>query len=355
MSEKSGNGKEKRKILIALPCYRTMEAEAVDSLCQVITWSNRHLEGYSVEMKMAARQQVVVARSGLAQHALDHDFEYILFIDDDHVWPVDVIARLLAHRKEAVSAVYFRRTPPYGPVAFRGVKLDNGEVVYERLRGDEKGLQPVDAVGMGCFLLEVDILKKMEQPFFVMEGRQGSDMHFSWRIRELGIPIYLDCDLVVGHLGDRPIVGRELRDLYNENNAIGVAFMSNVTVSPSALLIGLEERLTPRDKIKRLELRVSIYHDDYAALRQLGILYIDAQRFEEAEVVLKKCIELTKTNGERQHLLSALYYLGNVYWEQKKIKEAEQAYKECLQIERHHIKAAERLVVIKKLYNGSAG
>lgn len=332
-----------KKILIALPCYRTMEAESVNSLCQVLTWSHQHLPGYTVELKMAARQQVVVARSGLAQYALDNCFDYILYIDDDHIWPPDVIHRLLSHNVRAVSALYYRRMPPYGPVAFKGVTISNGDVLYERLRGDETGLLSIDAVGMGCFLLDVEVLKQMSQPFFVMEGREGSDIHFSRRIRDLNIPIYLDADLVVGHLGDRPNVGRELWSLSREDSRVSAALSggSDVTVPSSALHLDYEQQLTIPDKIERLKLRLSIDPSSPGAYRELGVLFKDSNRPKEAVQAFQTCIAFAREAGDTPQIVSAQFYLGTLYQQQNEIANAKQAFRQCLELEPNHRKAAE--------------
>jgi len=338
--------KKKKKILIALPCYRTMEAESVNSLCQLLLWSENNLADYSIEFKIAARQQVVVARNGLAKYALDNKFDYVLFLDDDHVWPKDVLKELLTHKKEAVSALYFRRTPPYGAVMFKGVCLSNSSIHYERIPPSGEGLIEVDAVGMGCFLLKIKTLKKLSYPFFVLEDRRGSDMHFSQRLREKDIKIYVDMDLAIGHLGDRPVVDKEAYFLFEENKDIGSFFKEDITAASPPCTD--EEKFSVQDKLKQLKLRVEVNPENSEALRALGLGYVALKKFNKAVAAFKEAISYAHERKQKKYELSSSYYLGEVFLKQKKYSLAKTAFERCLELEPNHKMAKKQLGNCKK-------
>lgn len=332
-----------QKILIALPCYRTMEAEAVNSLCQLLAWSHHNLDGYTVDVKIAARQQVVLARNGLADYALANGYDHLFFIDDDHVWPSDIISRLLKHANDAVSALYFRRVPPFGPVAFQGVALSSGAIEYQRLPVAMGGLVEVDATGMGAFLLKVDVLKKLKQPFFVLEDRTGSDIHFCRKIRQAGVSIYVDYDTVVGHLGDRPIIDQNFCRSMIEEPEVAALFQTDLTVTPAPQSFDEFKDLSDADRIKLLSLRVKYYPGDYGARRDLGLLYKTIGKPDQALQELDEALKRARQKKDKKYCASILFHQGLLCKEQGDREKALAAFSHCLEYSPDNRKAARYL------------
>lgn len=67
-------------------------------------------------------------------------------------------------------------------------------------------------------------------------------------------------------------------------------------------------------------------HEDSCALCGLGMVYHEQQREQEAEVVLKKALDLNPADD------CAINYLGRVYYKQEKYKEAIEIFRKELQI-----------------------
>src|SRR5947208_1793411 len=60
----------------------------------------------------------IIGRNKLAQRAIDAGAEWLMFIDDDHTFPKDLLLRLLAHDKPVVGALYMQRMVPFAPIAY---------------------------------------------------------------------------------------------------------------------------------------------------------------------------------------------------------------------------------------------
>lgn len=137
----------------------------------------------------------------------DPPLTHLFFLDQDVIVPPYTVERLLSHNLDVVGAVYFGKDSQHLPVAFQ---LEP----FERLRQIfSDGLQPVDGIGMGATLINLDVFRKMKEHFqdewwfrctSSPEGNEvshtGEDIWFAQRCKTLGIPIYLDCSLQCEHI-----------------------------------------------------------------------------------------------------------------------------------------------------------
>ena len=76
----------------------------------------RHPPNTNVDWALSPH--IAEARNTLVRRSLDAGSEWILFLDDDHVYPSDLLMRLLAHEQDIVCSLYLRRAKPFAPVAF---------------------------------------------------------------------------------------------------------------------------------------------------------------------------------------------------------------------------------------------
>ena len=167
------------------------------------------------------------ARNSIAGAALNMyrngDATHLLWLDDDMLPPErapgmpGMAERLLAHGKRIVSGLYFGESTL--PVAhqLRKVReilppqrfLENRQQLVRVDPND--GLIEVGAVGFGGVLMEISILDELEkqwpreEPFQYHVAGVGEDYFFCSRLEAMGIPIYLDTSLCLGHLKYRAI------------------------------------------------------------------------------------------------------------------------------------------------------
>jgi hypothetical protein len=129
---------------------------------------------------------------------------HILWLDADMTFPPDAALRLLAHDREIVAANYVTRVPPSRPTAKR-----DGQCVSSIVAS---GLEQVDHVGMGVFLMKTPVVQDLPHPrFWYSTLTETEDVYFCRLLRAAGRTIFIDHDLskYVGHVGQHTY--RELR------------------------------------------------------------------------------------------------------------------------------------------------
>lgn len=142
-------------------------------------------------------------RHRLATAALKAGCDWLLWLDSDMRFPVDALLQLLARGESVVAANYTSRQPPFCPTAVG----QDGKRAYTDY--DSAGLEEVQSIGMGVFLVNAELLKKIPAPWFMLTWSEkhhdygGEDGYFCIRLREAGAKIWLDHDLShdVTHMG----------------------------------------------------------------------------------------------------------------------------------------------------------
>lgn len=121
---------------------------------------------------------------------------HVLWLDADMTFPPDTALRLLAHHRDVVAANYMTRVAPSRPTARR-----DGQCISS---ADATGLEDVDLVGMGVFLMKTSVVATIPSPrFWYSTPTETEDVFFCRLLRAAGHTIYVDHDLSrdVGHVG----------------------------------------------------------------------------------------------------------------------------------------------------------
>lgn len=141
----------------------------------------------------------ILGRNSCVTQALDKGAEWLMFLDDDHVFPPGIVKRLLSHDVDVVGALYLQRMMPFAPVAY---EHKDAEGVYHSVNLHNHGetdLIEVAAVGTGGMLIRSEVFRAMEPPWFE-HGRASEDLIFCDAVRELGISVYCDLGARMGHI-----------------------------------------------------------------------------------------------------------------------------------------------------------
>jgi hypothetical protein len=158
------------------------------------------------------------ARDQAVANMLQHGFSHLMFVDDDVCIPPDSIPRLLAHGRDIVSGLYYRRALPLAPVMLKNDAQGNPQWITE---WNPKGaLIEVDLVGAGCLLVHRRVYERLKPPWFIWELeesvtkwiRQGmgepvedkllsEDFSFCRRAQRMGFSILVDTGVACEHIG----------------------------------------------------------------------------------------------------------------------------------------------------------
>jgi len=142
----------------------------------------------------------ILGRNKLAKMAVEQGQEWLMFLDDDHTFPEDLLLRLLAHDLPVVGALYLQRQMPFMPIAY-ATKDDEGIYWPVDLNAHgENELVTVRGLGTGGMLIRTEIFRELEYPWFE-HGTASEDLIFCDRVYEAGLgPIYCDLGARMGHL-----------------------------------------------------------------------------------------------------------------------------------------------------------
>lgn len=179
------------------------------------------------------RMSIDNMRNFCGEQAIEQKCDYLLFIDDDVLVPVETLARLVSHNKDVVAGVTHIRGYPFHPMAFDFSKaqktryghhfVDN---YFDRARRAKNGgLIRVDAVGFSCCLIKTSLLKRYRKhfekqgqpkfPFFLTLPNMTEDVFFCQQVHQTfpKVKIWLDTKVQTEHiLGVDTIGCQNLKD-----------------------------------------------------------------------------------------------------------------------------------------------
>jgi hypothetical protein len=158
---------------------------------------------------------VEAARNHVVRAFLDTRCEWLFWIDTDVGFQRDIVARLHAHGKDIVCAIYMCTLADASPDGMNGYAIEIGPSVFRWVDGDQvvpasdllsapKGLHPVGAMGGGCALVNRRVYEKLgPDPYAKIGFDDGTwlseDISFSWRCRDVGFELWCDTSIPTNH------------------------------------------------------------------------------------------------------------------------------------------------------------
>jgi len=161
-----------------------------------------------------SRERLAHSRNVLRKMVLDENFDYFLSLEQDVIPPMEVIERLMRHKKEIVTGVYFklinlryvsggkdvRRVKKMVPLIFKDVPGVKGKMHFctsDDVAGER--LFKVRFCGVGCILISRKVLEKIE---FRADTnvRCHDDYWFCHDARAAGFEIFCDTSVKCKHM-----------------------------------------------------------------------------------------------------------------------------------------------------------
>ena len=195
-----------RKILIAVPCMDQLPAQFAHSLATLTSYG---VEDTQISVWFNLGSLIYTSRDQIAKKALLDEADLIMWFDSDMVFAPDTMHRLLKHIDDGadmVTGIYYRRTQPFSPVAFKTMELNEDGNGFTWTEFDEIPDEPfeVGACGFGCVLMKTEIFVSVFAKFglmFTPIANCGEDIAFCWRARQCGYKILADPSIALGHVG----------------------------------------------------------------------------------------------------------------------------------------------------------
>jgi hypothetical protein len=192
----------KYKILVGTPTIKP-DLRFLASLSQFIFEASKN---FDVTYRMIRDRPLYEAENALAKEAMEGDYDYLLFLEDDH-WgfTVEDLERLFVADKPVIALPYFSRHFPYQMTAMNLKETVSGYGteplnIYEPQ--ERSGLSEVDLTGFGFTLIKTDVLHSLSDPiFFPTEYCSKATDQWFYRklLNELGLRPWVSFEHVLAH------------------------------------------------------------------------------------------------------------------------------------------------------------
>jgi hypothetical protein len=130
----------------------------------------------------------------------ESNLPFLQMLDSDILFPPNLVERLMAHNLPIVGGWYRNKGRKF-PVVYNFVEEGGDGVNHWRHRDvPGEGLEKVDGMGAGCFLMKREVAEKLgENPYDMNAG--GEDMVLCRKLMKLGIPLHVDWSINLAHVG----------------------------------------------------------------------------------------------------------------------------------------------------------
>lgn len=209
------------RILIGIPSSGLVKSEfAFNNLPQIVSHAKKLPNVYIAIMSQRG-VRTDRNRNEIIQSALQNEFDAILWLDEDMLYPENIVEKYVESNKDIIGCLYFRRSEPHPPVAY--VLGDNPKKPYlaidlENLPIDN--LVEVDAIGYGGLFVKTTVYDFMRDKKwthygenyhlpFECEGRLTHDLQFCKEAKEHGFKVYMHTGVKATHLGDKYITEKD--------------------------------------------------------------------------------------------------------------------------------------------------
>jgi len=205
-----GAGKKMRVYMAVLNYSSKLHWQVTISLVRLIAHEvKKKRSNYETVLEIIPRMRAPRVRNYVGHQCLKLDADYLLTIDDDHVFAHDALERLIAHDLDVVGALAFLRNEDNSsgltPSMYkRGRDHPPGYTRHDDWKLGE--LVEVDAMGMAFVLIKRRVLEAFKHPWWwlgSLEEPLGEDIYFCRKAQEAGFKLYVDTSLEVPHLSER--------------------------------------------------------------------------------------------------------------------------------------------------------
>lgn len=206
MTEQIKQPERTKRILIAIPTARNIEADTFKSIYDLEV-----PEGYTTDFQYFYGYNVDQVRNLIADWIVK-GYDYLFSVDSDIAFPKDTLKRLLSHNVDMVSGLYIQRKPGQHILE---VYEHNGQggvsnIPYDKIAG--QGLVEIASCGFGCVLVKAEVMRAIPYPHFVyhsaIDHRNtiSEDVDFCKKALAKGFRLWADTSIHCRHIGSSEFV-----------------------------------------------------------------------------------------------------------------------------------------------------
>ena len=193
------------RTLIAIPCMDMVYTSFMKALLQLMRVGD-------TQVGITCSSLIYDARNRLAGQALSEGYDRVLWLDSDMAFDPSLLVRLsrdLDEGREMVCGLFFRRKPPFTPVIYKDLEyslegIEPKITLNTYLDYPQNEIFPVAGCGFGAVLMNTSLIDRVGRefghPFAPLLGL-GEDLSFCYRVKQLGVEMFCDSRIKVGHVG----------------------------------------------------------------------------------------------------------------------------------------------------------
>jgi hypothetical protein len=132
----------------------------------------------------------------------DTDAPYLMMLDSDVLPPPNIVDILMSHQKHIVGGWYRNKSLRKGPhpIVYDFYQETEKELQWMNRAEPGIGLEKVDGMGAGCWLMSRELAEALgENPYSMERGTE--DLVLCKKIMDLGYEMWVDWDLPCAHMG----------------------------------------------------------------------------------------------------------------------------------------------------------
>jgi len=130
------------------------------------------------------------------------DSPYLMMLDSDVLPPPNLIDLLLSYEKHIVGGWYKSKSLSEGPhpIVYNFHSESEDGLHWENIAEPGKGLEKVDGMGAGCWLMSRELAEELgSEPYSMDTGTE--DLGLCKSIMDLGYEMWVDWDMPCAHMG----------------------------------------------------------------------------------------------------------------------------------------------------------
>ena len=134
----------------------------------------------------------------------DTDAPYLMMLDSDVLPPPNIVEILMSHNKHIVGGWYknknMRASIDHHPIIYDFYSESETELNWAHRKEPGVGLEKVDGMGAGCWLMSRELAEALgEEPYDMERGTE--DLVLCKKIMDLGYDMWVDWDVPCAHMG----------------------------------------------------------------------------------------------------------------------------------------------------------
>jgi hypothetical protein len=171
-------GKLKHKVVVCINSLVATRHQAYSNHIQFFFRLGRNYPNVDFILFNPDRMSIDRARNTAAELALEQEADYLLFIDDDVIIPMDCLGKLIEVDADIVAGDVCIRGYPFDHMLFYWTKNKEGLKAYSKLPTNKGEVIDVGAVGFSLCLIKTSLIKRLSKPYFITGVNNTEDIYF---------------------------------------------------------------------------------------------------------------------------------------------------------------------------------